>query len=395
MDLSRKTRKYIISIILTGVFAFVGFQNIGIVLESIGFVFKLFMPFIVGIAVAFVLNVPMKTIEERLVNKIFGKHRRLYKYKRPISIILTFILAVGIIQIVFFLFVPELIRTFKTIQENMPTYWISIKVLIKDICIKSNISSESISEIEGYINNLLINWEMTVKNMMGFLGKGSIQFLNTTVGITTSIMSWIFTFIMSIVFSIYMLAQKEIFIRQLKKLIYAVWSKEKANRITYIAATSNRIFTKFISGQFLEALIIGGLCFLGMIVFSFPYALMISVLVGFTALIPVFGAFIGTLIGAFLIMMINPMQSIWFILFIIILQQVEGNLIYPRVVGQSIGLPGIWVLLAVVIGGSLAGAVGMLLGVPVCSVVYTLLKEWTNKRLISKGLLVLSEEKLD
>lgn len=384
MDLSKKTRKYLVSMMLIGVFAFVGAQNIGIILNSISFVIKLFTPFLLGIGVAFVLNVPMKIIEEKLLSKLLGKKSRASKYKRPISIMLTFILAIGMIQIVLFLIIPELMQTFKTIQENMPIYWASTKVWIKDLCRSFNISSERISEIEMYINNLAVNWDSTLKNTMGFLGKGSMQFLNTTVGITTSIMSGIFTFIMSVVFSIYMLAQKEIFSTQLKKIIYALFSKDRARKITYMAATANRIFTRFIAGQFLEALIIGVLCFVGMALFSFPYALMISVLVGFTALIPVFGAFIGTLIGAFLIMMIDPMQALWFIIYIIVLQQLEGNLIYPRVVGQSIGLPGIWVILAVLIGGNLAGAIGMLLGVPACSVIYTLFKEWVHNRLLTK-----------
>jgi predicted PurR-regulated permease PerM len=182
------------------------------------------------------------------------------------------------------------------------------------------------------------------------------------------------------VFSIYLLSQKETIGRQAKKVLFAVFRDDKVEKLLSVASLSNQSFSKFVAGQLLEAVIIGVLCFIGMLIFRMPYAGVISVLVGFTALIPVFGAFIGTAVGAFLILLVNPMKALWFVVFIIVLQQVEGNFIYPKVVGKSVGLPGIWVLVAVTIGGGVLGVAGMLLGVPFASAVYRIIRHDLKKR---------------
>lgn len=181
-------------------------------------------------------------------------------------------------------------------------------------------------------------------------------------------------------------AQKETLTGQAKKVVRALFSEKWAHWITDVARMTNRTFSNFVTGQLTEAVILGTLCFLGMLIFRLPYAGVISVLVGFTALIPIFGAFIGVGIGAFLILLVSPIKALWFILFFVILQQLEGNLIYPRVVGKSVGLPGIWVLAAVTVGGNAFGLAGMLLAVPLCSVLYTLARQGVNARLARKGL---------
>ena len=186
--------------------------------------------------------------------------------------------------------------------------------------------------------------------------------------------------VLGIVFAIYLLAQKENLGRQTKKSIRAIFGEERAKKIVDFSSLTNSVFTKFVTGQLTEACIIGVLCFIGMLIFGMPYAGIISILVGFTALIPIFGAFIGTGIGAFLILLENPLKAIWFVIFIIVLQQLEGNLIYPRVVGKSVGLPGIWVLAAVTIGGGLFGVMGMLFSVPICSVLYVMFREYVNRK---------------
>lgn len=174
-------------------------------------------------------------------------------------------------------------------------------------------------------------------------------------------------------------------LNNVKKLYMLFYPESKAKSLIEILRLSNKTFTNFVTGQFTEAIIIGVLCFIGMVILKIPFALIISVLVGFTALIPVFGAFIGTFVGVFLIIMVAPIKAVWFVIFIVVLQQLEGNLIYPRVVGKSVGLPGIWVLLSVTVGGSVFGIVGMLISVPVCSVLYTLLSRTVNKRLKNKN----------
>ena len=207
--------------------------------------------------------------------------------------------------------------------------------------------------------------------------------VDKTLDFTGTLVSGIVNLIIALAFSFYLLAQKEKLSSNTKKVLFAFFPKKKVTNLLNIIELTDQTFTNFVSGQLLEAVIIGVLCFIGMLIFGMPYAAVISVLVGFTALIPVFGAFIGTAIGAFLILFVSPVKAIWFVVFIIILQQLEGNLIYPKVVGKSVGLPGILVLTAVSIGGSLMGVLGILISVPVCAVLYTLLKRAVN--LISKN----------
>lgn len=223
-------------------------------------------------------------------------------------------------------------------------------------------------------------------NITSFLSKYGEDFLNTTIGITSSIFSLVVNLVLALAFSLYLLAQKETLTGQAKKVVRALFSEKWAHWITDVARMTNRTFSNFVTGQLTEAVILGTLCFLGMLIFRLPYAGVISVLVGFTALIPIFGAFIGVGIGAFLILLVSPIKALWFILFFVILQQLEGNLIYPRVVGKSVGLPGIWVLAAVTVGGNAFGLAGMLLAVPLCSVLYTLARQGVNARLARKGL---------
>ncbi|HIZ56943.1 MAG TPA: AI-2E family transporter, partial [Firmicutes bacterium] len=254
---------------------------------------------------------------------------------------------------------------------------------IQELLLTLGLSADTLS-----LSNIQIDWAKLAESVSDFLQYGSTNLFHTTVGITTSIFSGFFNLILGSVFSIYLLLQKERLCLQAKKLLFAYLPEQRVHTILRIGSLSNKTFSGFVTGQVVEAAIIGILCFIGMKIFSMPYASMISCLVGLTALIPIFGAFIGTAIGAFLILMDNPMQAVWFILFIIILQQVEGNLIYPKVVGKSVGLPGIWVLTAITIGGSTFGIAGMLFSVPLCSVLYCMLKESVAKRLKNKKITV-------
>jgi len=196
--------------------------------------------------------------------------------------------------------------------------------------------------------------------------------------------SGVINLFMGFVFAIYMLLQKEKLIKQFKKLFKAYLPEDKSRKLFYIGTITNDTFKKFFGGQFIEAVLLGILCFIGMTIFKMPYALTISVVIGVTALIPVFGAFFGTIIGAILILAVNPTQAFWFVIYIVVIQQIDGNFIYPKVVGDSVGLPGIWVMLAVIVGGNSLGIVGMLIGVPVASIVYKLVKEYVNRNKIEE-----------
>ena len=218
-----------------------------------------------------------------------------------------------------------------------------------------------------------------------YIKNNSNQVIDVTLGIASNVVTGFVNVTIGFVFAIYFLAQKEKITSQFNKVMDAYLPKKRVNKIKEIAHLSNKVFSSFVSGQCIEAIIIGVLCFIGMILLRLPYASTISVLVGFTALIPVFGAFIGTIFGAFLIFMISPLQAIIFVMFIIILQQLEGNLIYPKVVGKSVGLPGIWVLVAVTVGASINGVLGMLLSVPICSIIYSILATNVKDRLEGKN----------
>ncbi|MEG0026299.1 MAG: AI-2E family transporter [Bacilli bacterium] len=371
MNLTKKQIKTILFFIAFAIILFVSLQHLNIVLDILLFILILFMPFILGICIAFVLNVLLKIIENKLFKKLTLKNGKIWsKIKRPIALLLSLIIVFGFVIFLLVLIIPELKNAVTIFIDNIPIY--QEKVI--DLANKLNLSNDTIQIIKN-------GWENLTDSLFSFLKNNSKDFIQMTLGITTSIVSGIMNFILGLVFAIYMLADKEKLIKQTKKLLYALLPKKKVEKVLYVTTVSNRVFSKFITGQVTEAVIIGLLCFIGMLILHLPYASTISVLVGFTALIPVFGAFIGTAIGAILIFVVDPLGALIFITYIIILQQFEGNLIYPKVVGSSVGLPGIWVMLAVIIGGSLYGIVGMLLSVPICSILYVLLAKKVNEKL--------------
>ena len=265
-------------------------------------------------------------------------------------------------------------NTVSLFTKNFDTY----KEQTIEILNNFGINSESINNYSTSINNL--------KNeITSYINNNRNEIMQITIGVASSFLGSITSIIIGIVFAIYILLKKEDLSRQFKKILKAYLPEKYERRIEEIAKLSNITFGNFISGQCLESLIIGLLCFIGMLILQIPYASTISVLVGFTALIPVFGAFIGTFIGAFLIFMVEPFKALIFIIFIIILQQLEGNIIYPKVVGKSVGLPSIWVMVAVTIGASIYGILGMILSVPLCSILYSIIKTDVNLKIEEKN----------
>lgn len=375
MELNRSNMKKIIGIIALSIVLFLGLQNLRLVIEALEVIYNVLHPFIIGLCSAFILNVLLRLFEERIFAKLNKKNRAWWNLlRRPICIILTLLVAGGMILFVLLLIIPELKNTIELLVGNMPQYAQNLEYWSMNMMERFGMNGIDLSAVE-------IDWNRISGMVTDFLKHWSGDFLNTTVGVTTSIFSGVYDFIMGLIFSIYILAQKETLARQFRRLTEAFLPRRRSERFLEICRLSNRIFSNFVSGQLLEAVIIGILCYIGMKLFRFPYASMIAVLVGFTALIPIFGAFIGTAIGAFLILMVSPVKALWFIVFIVILQQLESNLIYPRVVGSTIGLPGIWVLTAVILGAAMFGVMGLLLGVPACSVIYALLREAVHKRL--------------
>ena len=362
--LGDKFKEYwgIVTYVVVLVYAIFNFSNL---ISGVKGIIGIISPFIVGIAIAFVLNLVMKIFEEKIFNFLSDK-----KFKRPLSVFFTFITVFLVILSLISFIIPQLIDSISKLTNAVPSYMKSFEIFISKYVTHTEI-------LNTVWNNFLSAW----KEVIQFTGQVLASSLTSVVNITVGFTSGLFNFILSIIFSIYMLLNKEDLQLGMKKVLYSFIRKSFADRVIRLGKISNEVFSSYIGGQFIEAIIIGVLCFIGMIILRMPYALLISVLIAVTALIPIFGAFIGTIPSAFIILIIDPMKAIWFVIFIIVLQQVEGNLIYPKVVGGSIGLPPIWVMLAMIIGGNAFGFIGILLGIPIFSVVYKVFKEIVDKRL--------------
>lgn len=368
----------IITYIALIIFVLVNFEKI---LSILGYIINIFSPFIFGVIVAFVLNVLVNFIERKLFGKV--KKKTWLKIKRPLSITISVVLVIFIIVFIMNLLIPQLKNSVSLFTDSLPTY----KEDIINIMNKFNLEETTIKKVSDYLDNF-------GRVITDYIKGNSKDVITVTTEVATSLIAIISKAVIAIVFAIYIIAQKETLKRQFNKLMSAYLKPRTVNRINKYASMANTTFSNFVTGQCLEALIFGSLCFLGMLILRLPYATTIAVLLGFTALIPVFGAFIGTFLGAFLILMISPIKAIIFVVFILVLQQIEGNLIYPKVVGKSVGLPGIWVLLSVTIGASVGGILGMLIATPLCSLLYILLRHAVNDRINSNKIVNRVKEKV-
>ena len=377
-DKTRKDIIIIISYIALVIFALVNFSKI---FTFLGKVISIFSPFLLGIILAFVLNVLNNFIEKKIFGKI--KPSKIWnKIKRPLCITLSLILVFLTIFFVMNLLIPQLKNSASLFTDTLPAY----KEDIIGILNKFDIDESTVNKVGEYLDNF-------GKVITDYIKGNSKDVITVTTEVATSVVNIISKGIITLVFAIYMIAQKETLSRQINKVMKAYLKPKTINKINTVGTLANKTFSNFVTGQCLEALIFGSLVFVGMLIFRFPYASTIGVLLGFTALIPIFGAFIGTAIGFILIMMVSPVKAILFVVFIIVLQQIEGNLIYPRVVGKSIGLPGMWVLLSVTVGGSIGGILGMLIATPLCSLLYALFTKMVNDKLKSNKIVTKVKEK--
>lgn len=383
IKISKDTMKKAICLIGFAVLLYVGVRNMDVVLQYLGLLWSLMFPFILGCAIAFVLNVPMKFMEKHLFEKARRKgNKAAIKLGRPISLLLSILFVVCIVLIVALVVVPELGATFvsvaKQIERSIP--------MLQD-WLDHTLSQDS--PIVEWANSIDFQPEKMLDSFINVLQNGVNNILTSAITVTTGIVSTAVNVGIGFIFACYILLQKEHLMLQIKKALYALFSQKTVNYVLHVCTLANRIFASFIAGQCIEAVILGSMFFVVMTVFKFPYAMLVGVLIAFTALIPVFGGFIGCWVGFFLIFMVNPIQALVFLGIFLILQQIEGNLIYPHVVGNSVGLPSIWVLMAVTVGGSLMGIVGMLVFIPLTSVVYALFREWVYKRLRKKRIQVI------
>ncbi len=346
-------------------------MNYEMVLKVLSTVGTILSPFLTGMAIAFMLNILMSALERLALRSRKIATSKVRKAVRPLCLLISIIVVFGVIIALLFLILPQISHSLIMVAEQFPAYFTEVQAWVVNLAANYEID----------LSQYVVDWVAVSNTVANFLQQYGSDMIDSTINFTTSLIGSFINLFFAFVFSIYILLQKETLGRQFSRLIHAIVPQKIADGFTHHCLNAALIFKKFVTGQMTEAIILGTLCFCGMSLFQFPYALMISALIGFTALLPIIGAFIGTVIGAFLILMISPIQAFWFLVFLLILQQLEGNLIYPRVMGKSVGLPGIWVLFSVTVGGSIGGIVGMLLAVPTCSFVYGLLRDFVHKRL--------------
>ncbi len=344
------------------------------VLAVVKLLLGMLTPFLVGAAMAFVLNLPTRFIENKLFAK--WKNPKSAGLKRGLSIVLAILFVIALLVFLVLTVVPQLTRTLMELGNVIPTFFKNLVARLDVLAAEYPEWKDAFAALE----ELSIDWSSIISYVTGFLKDGLGNVLSSTVDFAGSLASGVFDGVIAIVFAIYILAGKEKLGRQVKKLLHAYLPEKGYRKTLKVLALCNHNFAKFISGQCLEAVILGTLFVICMTIFRMPYAVLVGVLIAFTALIPIVGAFIGCVVGAFLILMVSPVKALIFIIMFLILQQLEGNLIYPRVVGNSVGLPAIWVLVAVSVGGSMFGIVGMLVFIPLMSTLYALLRENVNAR---------------
>ena len=375
VDFSKLSMKKIRELIVFTALIVVALWKFDVVLGVIRAIWGIIFPFVLGGAIAFVINVPMSFLEKKLFGKAKEKGSKAAgKLARPVSLLLTIVLVVGVIVLVMFGLIPQLTETIGSLMNSIADFIPQMQSWVREF-------THNNREIMDLVNQMEFNPNKAIQWGMSILGNGAGNFMNTTMTAVGSIVSGVTTFFIAFSFACYILFQKEKLHVQVRKVFFAFIPKRKAEVILEVCSLTYRTFANFLAGQCLEAVILGSMFVITLSILKMPYALLIGIIIAFTALIPIFGAFIGCALGCLLIFMVSPKQAILFILVFLILQQIEGNLIYPHVVGSSVGLPSIWVLAAVTVGGNLLGIVGMLIFIPLVSVLYTLFREYVYLRL--------------
>ena len=339
-------------------------------------------PFVLGAGIAFVINVPMRAIERLL------KGIKKFAFRRLLALLLTIVAVLIVLAGVFWLLIPQIEQTFQSLLPKLYDFALRLEVWITNFL---NDNPELLELVSENTSLETLDWSTLLQNLIQMLGDSVSTIVSRAFDAIGSVTSALMNFVISIVFTVYCLFQKEALARQGKKLLYAFLPEHMSDAIIRVLHLANCTFSNFLSGQCIEVCILGCLFAVSMAIFGMPYIPLVSVLVAVTAFIPVVGAWIGCAFGAFFIMIDDPMLALWFIVLFVVLQQIENNLIYPRVVGTSIGLSGMWVLVAIGVGGELMGVAGMFLMIPATSVLYTLMREIVNRRILKREI---SAEKL-
>ena len=373
MEWNKQNIRSLLLVICGGVAFYVALQNLGAVVLGLRWLMGILSPFLLGGTIAFILNVPMRAIERQL----FPRKRRSGKLRRPLALVLTLLAVIGVLTLAVCVIGPGVGDASRSVVEQIPT---AMERLEEQLTLLETY----LPQLEAFIVDLNVDWTALSQKMIALAKGWGGNLISTGGGLIGGVVSGVSTFVIGLIFSFYLLMQKEKLARQGRQVLYALLPERKADHALDILRLASRTFSSFLSGQCLEAVILGTLFVIAMTIFRMPYALLVGVLIALTALIPIVGAFIGCAVGAILIAITDPWKALMFIVLFLVLQQIEGNLIYPHVVGSSVGLPSIWVLAAVTLGGNLMGIVGMLFFIPLCSVLYALFRGYVQKRLVEK-----------
>ncbi|MBR5251957.1 MAG: AI-2E family transporter [Oscillospiraceae bacterium] len=375
MEFNKKQMKSIMQIVFASILFYFFLKEFSLVMAGMGYLWNVFGVFVLGGAMAFVINVPMKFIESRIAKR-FPKMK---KSKRVISLVLTLLAVILAIYLVMFIVIPELTSTLQLLVVQLQAVYERLPQIVADITAKFDLTEDTMA-------NLQLEWSHISETVIAAVQGIASGVISSSTNIIGGVVNAITQFVLAFIFCLYILLSKEKLGTACKKLFYALFKEKYADNIMDILRLTEKTFSGFLSGQCLEAVILGGLFVVAMTILRMPYALLVGVLIAVTALIPIVGAFIGCFVGAFLILMINPMQALWFVVMFLVIQQLEGNIIYPKVVGSSVGLPPVLVFAAVIVGGELFGIMGMLVFIPFTSVCFTIVKGFIEKRLEQKNI---------
>ncbi len=379
MTLDTKTSKRVLVLVAISLGMVWVMLRLELLPQFVGRFFSFFGPLWVGVFIAFVVNLPMRFLERTVFGGPWAKGEGLrLKIKRPLSMLLAFLIIAGGLTAVVFMVLPDITNTIISFTQQLPQ-------TIREVQLRLESLSDSNSPLMDFLQGSNLSINDLVQRFINWLNNTMSVIASSAFGWITGLINGFLNMFLGFVFAIYFLLQKERIGRQVKQVAYAVLPVSFVDKVAKLGQLVNTVFSRFISGQGLEACILGTLVFLGMQIFRFPYPLTISVLVILGALIPIFGAFVAGMLGASLILVRSPAQALWFIVMLIVIQGIEGNFIYPRVVGKTVGLPSIWVLFAVTFGSKLFGFLGLLLGVPAFSVIYILMRSWSSYRVEEKA----------
>lgn len=369
----------IVRLLLLAALLALGVIHIEWIIKGILYIWNVCKPIISGAVIAYILEIIIKRLEKVMYPKT--KNPMLIRSRRTICILIASVLVVSILVLLVYTVIPGLREAFMVLGREFPNYFAECKKWILETFKDVPTVTEYVKDFEldwNSLQNRIINW--------GINGIGNNGLLSSTVSMIGAVTGEVANFMISAIFAIFLLGSKEKLQSQFHHVMSAVFTEERRQKIQHILDTANRCFSGFIVGQTVNGIILGVLTWLGMRIFGMPYALMVGVLSGTTSLIPIIGGYIGAALGTFLVFTANPGLALWFLLFIVALQTIQGNVLYPRLVGNSVGIPSLWVLAAVSVGGGLGGIIGMMVAVPITATLYGLAQEWVHKRNAKKEL---------